>query len=73
MQLDEGNYQPPGKLSDLSSHRLNAGGLASTIVETEKDAVRRYAQAIGQKVRSADGGGRTVELIENSYNPHKKR
>lgn len=45
-------------------HRLTAERLASAIVDAGDDTTRQRAQDIGQRIRSEDGVGKAVELIE---------
>jgi sterol 3beta-glucosyltransferase len=44
---------------------LSVEKLMQAIAEAEEDAVRKRAQDIGQRIRSEDGVGRAVELIES--------
>jgi sterol 3beta-glucosyltransferase len=44
---------------------LNAENLASAIAEVEGNAVRKRAQAIGQRIGSEDGVSRAVQEIES--------
>lgn len=47
---------------------LSAPKLTRAIAEAESDALRERAQAMGQKIRSEDGVGSAVELIEKYSN-----
>lgn len=44
---------------------LSVEKLMEAIVEAEEDAIRKRAQDTGQRIRSEDGVGRAVELIES--------
>lgn len=48
-------------------NRLTIDGLSQAIVEAEAEVVRKRAQALGQVVRSEDGVGRAVSLIESHF------
>jgi sterol 3beta-glucosyltransferase len=43
---------------------LSVEKLTRAIAEAENDAIRKRAQAIGQRIRGEDGVGQAVEFIE---------
>jgi sterol 3beta-glucosyltransferase len=49
----------------IAVHRLNADRLVSAIAEAEGNAVRKRAQDIGQRIRSEDGVGSAVRVVES--------
>jgi sterol 3beta-glucosyltransferase len=48
-------------------NRLTVEGLTQAIVEAEEESVRKRAQAISQKLRSEDGVGNAIALIESHH------
>jgi len=47
-------------------NQLSVEKLTQSIVEADDNAIRKRAQAIGQRIRSEDGVKYTAELIESS-------
>ena len=52
--------------------KLSTENLTQAIVEADDESVRKRAQAIGQRVRTEDGIGNAVNIIESHVSDFKK-
>ncbi len=48
--------------------KLSAENLTQAMLEAESQPVRERAQLIGRRIRSEDGVGRAIKLIESIHN-----